>query len=145
MLKYLFLIAICSFLWTACSNPTPPSEEEQTNEEEITTSNSRSAEGDLIGRESDLIFARKWKNDNNTFLVDFHLDGSFVGEIDGNPLNGQWSISEDQKTLQLRKDDDTEGKGDAFSKDYTIVSSSAEKITLMTAEGQEVLLVSVEG
>lgn len=144
MLKNLFLAAVCALLWTACSTPAPTPEENPT-EESIIESNNRSSEGDLIGRESDLIFARKWKNDNNTFLMDFRLDGSFVGEVDGHPLDGQWSISEDQKTLQLRKGENAEGKGDSFNQDYTIVSSSAEKVTLMNAAGQEVLLVSVEG
>lgn len=148
MLKNSFFVIVCFLLWTACSNPTPvpaPTPEEQPSEETIINSNNRSSEDDLIGRESDLIFARKWKNDNNSFLMDFRLDGSFIGEVDGQPLDGQWSISEDQKTLQLRKGETTEGKGDAFNKDYTIISSNAEKITLMDDAGKEVLLVSIDG
>lgn len=148
MLKNLFFVVSCFLLWTACSNPTPaptPVPEEQPSEETVINSNNRSSEDDLIGRESDLIFARKWKNDNNSFLMDFHLDGSFIGEVEGQPLDGQWSISEDQKTLQLRKDETTEGKGDAFNKDYTIISSNAEKVTLMDDAGKEVLLVSIDG
>lgn len=142
MLKHLFLIAACSFLWTACSTPIP---EAQPSEETIVQSNSRSSEDDLIGRESDLIFARKWKNDNGTFLMDFRLDGSFIGEVDGQPVDGKWSISDDQKTLQLRTGEDTEGKGETFHKDYTILSSSAEKVKLVNEAGQDFLLVAVEG
>ncbi|MGH1337016.1 MAG: hypothetical protein ACRBFS_12900 [Aureispira sp.] len=148
MLKNLFFVVVCSLLWTACSNPTPvptPTPEEQPSEETIINSNNRSSEDDLIGRESDLIFARKWKNDNNSFLMDFRLDGSFIGEVEGQPLDGKWSISEDQKTLQLRKGETTEGKGDAFNKDYSIISSSAEKVTLMDDSGKEILLVSIDG
>jgi hypothetical protein len=144
MLKNLFLVTFCSLLWAACSTPVTTTEEPS--EQEIIESNSRSSEEDdkLIGRESDLVFARKWKNEATTFIMDFRIDGSFVGEVEGLPLNGKWSISEDQKTLELRKDETVEGKGDDFNRDYTILSSSPEKIKLLDEAGVEWTLMSVE-
>ncbi len=143
MLRNLFLAAVCSLLWVACSAPASTSEE-ISSEEAIIQSNSRSSEDKLIGRESDLVFARKWKNEANSFMMDFRLDGSFSGEVEGQPMDGKWSISEDQKTLQLRKAESIEGKSDGFKKDFTIVSSSAQKINLLDEVGVEWLLVAVE-
>lgn len=143
MIKKISFALLCSFLWTACSSPTP-TPEDQPSEKAIIQSVNRNSEGDLIGRESDLIFARKWKNDKNTFLMDFRMDGSFVGKIEGQALEGQWNITEDQKTLQLRKAEAADDNNESFNKDYTIVNSNTKKVSLMDDLGQELLLTSIK-
>jgi len=92
--------------------------------------------------DSYILFARKWETDNNVY-VDLQLDGSFEGSLDGeNEIFGNWSISEDQKQLQLTENQSNEGKGNNFSALYTIVEISASKLEVIDDKEQKWTFVS---
>ena len=130
MFKTLLGTLLIAFLAISCSDTAPT---DNTSTEETTLqAPSRSSN---TAEETDLLLARKWQSEGGVLLIDLSLDGTFIGEIEGQPIQGTWKTAADQ--LMLHEEKGLEGKGKALQQTYTIVSNTAESMILEEEGGKK--------
>lgn len=139
MLKKVLGMMIAAALVVSCSNPS--SNVDTADNATALEAPSRSSNTEA---ESDLLLARKWQSEGGILLIDLSLNGNFVGEIEGQPIQGTWKTSEDGTQLLLSEDQGIEGKGKALQQSYTIVSNSADQMVLQDNEGKQWILLPLD-
>ena len=133
MFKTLLSLLAISLLLVGCSSTPTDTEASLKGDQTALEAPSRSSESE---DDTDLLLARKWQSEDGLLLLDLNLDGTFVGEVDGAPVEGQWQISDDRKTLTLNESKGVEGKGQAINASYAIVSNSPESMILQDEDGK---------
>jgi hypothetical protein len=105
---------------------------------ELQESSTRSAPSANQEEEFNLLLARKWQNESGAIFLDLKIDGSFEGNFDSdNIIVGLWSVSEDQKTLSLKEDKASDGKGGNLNVSYTILDMSSNNMKVLDEDGTE--------
>jgi len=105
---------------------------------DLQTSHTRSAPEMNEEGEFNLLLARKWQNESSAIFLDLKIDGSFEGTFDSeNTIIGFWSVSEDQKTLSLKEEHASDGKGVTLNIEYTILDMSSNNMKVSDVDGNE--------
>ncbi len=123
----------------ACSTPSP----ESAGAAADVHSNTRSAPSANQEEDFNILLARKWQNESGEIYINLKIDGSFEGQFDSeNIIVGQWSVSDDQKTLTLQGTKASDGKGDNLNVSYTILDMSLNNMKVLDQDGKELTFVS---
>jgi len=105
---------------------------------ELQESSTRSAPSASQEEEFNLLLARKWQNESGAISLDLKIDGSFEGNFDSdNIIVGLWSVSKDQKTLSLKENKTSDGKGGNLNISYTILDMSSTNMKVLDEDGTE--------
>ena len=137
----LFSLAIL-FIAVSCSSTSTDSATIVT-ANELQESSTRSAPAGNQEEEFNLLLARKWQNESGAIFLDLRMDSSFEGKFDNeNVVVGLWSVSEDQKTLSLKEDKASDGKGGNLNISYTILDISTNGMKVVDQDGTELEFVA---
>lgn len=140
MLKILLALLVTTFLWANCTSPSSANAALK-GYENVLQAPSRSS---VPAEDTDILLARKWQSEDGTLLLDLNLNGDFVGELDGRPIEGQWQISDDHKILTLNESKGLEGKGKVVNVSYDVVSINPEVLVLQDTKDKTWTLAALE-
>ncbi len=115
----------------ACSSPTEDTQSVVLSSTDLV----EATRGHESAEDFNLQFARKWESGST--YVDLKIDGTFEANIDDQPIEGTWNISEDQKKLQLNESVAGEGKGRSFNATYIITAIDATTMKVLDKSGNE--------
>ncbi len=140
MFKTLLYILTMTLFLASCTAPVAE-EDKRHNDDTTLQAPNRSSQAE---EDTDLLLARKWQSENGMLLLDLNLNGNFVGEMDGQPVEGQWQLSDDRKTLTLNENNGLEGKGQVLNVSYAVVSNTPESMVLQDEAGKTWTLAALE-
>ena len=145
MKKNILTLFSLSILLTAISCSSSSTESASTAVDqgtELQESNTRSAHNMNQEGGFNLLLARKWQNEASTIFLDLKIDGSFEGNFDSdNTIIGFWSVSDDQKTLSLKEENASDGKGVTLNVEYTILDMSSNNMKVLDEDGNKLEFV----
>lgn len=146
MKKNILTLFSLAILFTAVSCSTPSNDSAgAVSKLESTTNRSAPVANQAAEEEMHILLARKWENESGEISIDLKIDGSFEGKFDSdNIILGSWSVSEDQKTLSLKEEKTSDGKGGTLNLSYTILNMSFNNMKVLDEKGNELTFVSPE-
>jgi hypothetical protein len=144
MKKNILTLFSLAILLTAVSCSTPSTDSASAVSKLESTAN-RSVPAANEEEDLNLLLARKWENASGEIFIDLKIDGSFEGKFDSdNTILGSWSVSDDQKTLSLKEENTSDGKGGTLNLSYTILNMSFNNMKVLDQDGNELAFVSPE-
>jgi hypothetical protein len=87
-------------------------------------------------------FGNKFMSEDNTYIV-LKLDGTFEASFQADDVViGNWAKENDGKTLKLTGSKSNEGKGQTYSKEFTVLEHNDDIISLVDSEGKKIEMKS---